>query len=179
MNQPATEPEHWLRGPLPDVPALLQPTAHALLQARDDIQNTLANFPDSALWERPAGVASVGFHLQHIAGVQDRMLTYARGETLTEAQFTYLKGEGQPGEGRQTVAELLVHLSRQTDRTVAALRQTDPGTLPDFRPVGRAGLPSTVGGLLFHAAEHTMRHAGQLIVTARILMMNDDTVSHG
>jgi hypothetical protein len=35
--------------------------------------------------------------------------------------------------------------------------------------VGRARLPSTVFGLLFHVAEHTQRHAGQAITTAKIV----------
>ncbi|MBO0930538.1 DinB family protein [Fibrella aquatilis] len=165
-----TQPEIWLRGPLPGIPALLQPAAHALLQAREDLKTALAQFPDEHLWDRPAGVASVGFHLQHIAGVQDRMLTYARGESLSEAQFADLKGEGQPTTGQATVAELMTRLSTQTDRTVAQLAQTDPANLPDFRTVGRAALPSTVGGLLFHAAEHTMRHVGQCLVTAKAVM---------
>ncbi len=165
MNQP----EIWLRGPLPNVPALLQPAAHAILQACLDAEKTLTDFPDILLWERPAGLASVGFHLQHIVGVQDRMLTYARHEVLTEAQFAYLKQEGKPADGQQTVLDLLTQLRTQTERTVTYLGEVDSGTLPDFRPVGRAGLPSTVGGLLFHAAEHSMRHVGQLLVTARIL----------
>ena len=165
----SNQPEIWLRGPLPNVPALLQPAAHALLQACQDAETALTDFPDALLWERPAGLASVGFHLQHIVGVQDRMLTYARHESLSEAQFTYLKQEGKPTSEQQTVSELLSRLRTQTDHTVAYLCQVDPGTLPDFRPVGRAGLPSTVGGLLFHAAEHSMRHVGQLLVTARIL----------
>ncbi len=163
------QPEMWLRGPLPNVPALLQPAAHALLQACLDAETALINFPDALLWERPAALASVGFHLQHIAGVQDRMLTYARHESLTEAQFAYLKQEGKPASLQQTASDLLTQLRVQTDRTVAYLGVVDPATLPDFRPVGRAGLPSTVGGLLFHAAEHSMRHVGQLLVTARIL----------
>ncbi|HEX9957777.1 MAG TPA: DinB family protein [Fibrella sp.] len=165
----SNQPEIWLRGPLPNVPALLQPAAHALLQACQDAETALTDFPDALLWERPAGLASVGFHLQHIVGVQDRMLTYARHESLSEAQFTYLKQEGKPTDDQQSVSELLSRLRTQTDHTVAYLCQVDPGTLPDFRPVGRAGLPSTVGGLLFHAAEHSMRHVGQLLVTARIL----------
>ena len=164
-----TQPEIWLRGPLPGIPALLQPAAHALLQARQDLKTALANFPDDRLWDRLAGVASVGFHLQHIAGVQDRMLTYARGESLSETQFADLKQEGQPTTGQATVAELMARLSTQTDRTLAALAQTDPATLTDFRTVGRAGLPSTVIGLLFHAAEHSMRHTGQCLVTAKVM----------
>jgi len=173
MNQP----EIWLRGPLPNVPALLQPAAHALQQALLDAETVLSNFPDTLLWERPAGLASVGFHLQHIAGVQDRMLTYARYEALSEMQFTYLRQEGKPTDSLQTVQELLNNLRTQTERTVTYLSTVDPGTLPDYRPVGRAGLPSTVGGLLFHAAEHSMRHVGQLLVTANILVrLQDETV---
>ena len=134
------QPEFWLRGPLPNVPALLQPAAHALLQACLDAETALADFPDALLWERPAGLASMGFHLQHIAGVQDRMLTYARHESLTEAQFTYLKQEGNPASDGQTVAKLLDQLRTQTSRTITYLSEVDPGTLPDFRPVGRAKL---------------------------------------
>lgn len=163
------QPEIWLRGPLPNLPALLQPAAHALLQACLDAETALTDFPGTLLWERPAGLASVGFHLQHMAGVQDRMLTYARQETLSEAQFAYLKQEGKSASDTQTVADLLTQLRTQTERTVTYLSTVDPGTLPDFRPVGRAGLPSTVGGLLFHAAEHSMRHVGQLLVTAKVL----------
>ncbi|ARK11937.1 DinB family protein [Fibrivirga algicola] len=173
MNQP----EIWLRGPLPNVPALLQPAAHALEQALLDARTALSNFPDALLWERPAGLASVGFHLQHIAGVQDRMLTYARHEALSETQFTYLRQEGKPTNEMPTVADLLTRLHTQTERTVAHLRTVDPGALPDYRPVGREGLPSTVGGLLFHAAEHSMRHVGQLLVTAKLLVgLQDRTV---
>ncbi len=173
----STQPEIWLCGPLPGIPGLLQPAAHAVLQARDDLEMALANFPDTRLWDRPAGVASVGFHLQHISGVQDRMLTYARGEALSDAQFATLKQEGQPTTGQASVAELLTRLSAQADRTVACLAQTDGATLTDFRTVGRAGLPSTVGGLLFHAAEHSMRHVGQCLVTAKLLM-NDEFAHH-
>lgn len=170
-----TQPEIWLRGSLPGIPALLQPTAHAVLQARDDLETALQKFPDNRLWDRFAGVASVGFHLQHIAGVQDRMLTYARGEALSDAQFIDLKQEGQPTAGQTSVAELLTHLSTQTDHTVAFLSQTNPATLTDFRTVGHAELPSTVIGLLFHAAEHSMRHVGQCLVTARVAM-NDESL---
>ncbi|MBO0951329.1 DinB family protein [Fibrella forsythiae] len=165
------QPEIWLRGPLPNIPALLQPAAHALMQACLDAETALIDFPGTLLWESPAGLASVGFHLQHIAGVQDRMLTYAQHLPLTEAQFAFLQQEGNPVSGQPSVDELLDQLRRQTDRSVTYLSQVDPGTLPDFRPVGRAGLPSTVGGLLFHAAEHSMRHVGQLLVTARVLTL--------
>ncbi|UYZ57629.1 DinB family protein [Hymenobacter latericus] len=170
MNNPAaTQPEVWLRGPLPDMPALLQPVAHALLQAREELEAELHRFPDALLWQRPAGVASVGFHLQHLAGVLDRLLTYARAEQLSPAQLAYLGAEGKPGQTTASTAELLQAFSQQVERALAQLRATNPATLAEARGVGRAQLPSTVLGLLVHAAEHTMRHLGQLLVTARVL----------
>ncbi len=169
MNQP----EVWLRGPLPDMPALLQPVAHALLQARDEINGAMTDFPDTLLWQRPAGVASVGFHLQHLTGVLDRLLTYAQSESLTSDQLSYLQAEGKPCN--VSVAELVSQFSIQVDQTLAQLRTTPEASLTEFRGVGRAGLPSTVIGLLVHAAEHTTRHVGQLLVTARIVRSGDVT----
>ncbi|WP_266366057.1 DinB family protein [Tellurirhabdus rosea] len=166
MTSPETR-EVWLRGPLPDMPALLQPAAHALLQAREELQTALADFPDPLLWERPAGVASVGFHLQHLTGVLDRLLTYARGEQLSSEQLAYLSAEGQPAD--LSVSTLLLRFGQQVDKALDQLRQTDEQTLTDVRGVGRAQIPSTVQGLLFHSAEHTMRHLGQVLVTAKVL----------
>lgn len=161
------QPEFWQRGPVPGVPPLLQPVAHALLQAREEVDECLTDFPEHFLWERPAGVASVGFHLQHLTGVLDRLFTYARGEMLSDEQRAWLGAEGRPAAVR--VAELVEHFEKQVETALAQLRQTDESTLTDFRGVGRAQLPSTVLGLLFHAAEHTMRHLGQLLVTVRVL----------
>src|SRR6187401_3546433 len=88
-------PEVWLRGPLPGVPAYLQPVAHALLQVREDVEALMADFPAEQLWTRPGGVASVGFHLQHLSGVLDRLFTYARGEALSDSQLEFLGREGE------------------------------------------------------------------------------------
>ncbi|WP_242917498.1 DinB family protein [Pontibacter liquoris] len=164
-----TKPEVWLRGPLPGVPGLLQPVAHALLQAQEEVEALMQHFPRELLWEKPAGVASVGFHLQHLRGVLDRLFTYARGEQLTEAQLQALKAEGKPPEVQNNVQELVQHFSRQVSVALEQLRHTDAGQLQEPRGVGRAQLPSTVLGLLVHAAEHTQRHVGQLLVTARVL----------
>ncbi|WP_019990515.1 DinB family protein [Rudanella lutea] len=161
-------PEVWLRGALPHVPALLQPVAHALLQAREELNELMADFPDESLWERPAGLASVGFHLQHLTGVLDRLLTYARAEGLTPDQLAYLAAEGKPDVSIRA-GGLVEAFSAQVDRALVQLRTTDEATLTEFRGVGRAGLPSTVLGLLVHSAEHTMRHLGQLLVTVRVL----------
>ena len=161
-------PEVWLRGPLPDMPALLQPAAHALLQAQEELHTYLHDFPDTLLWERPAGVASVGFHLQHLTGVLDRLLTYARGQALTSEQLAYLAAEGK--NASNTSSHLLLQaFDNQINKTLERLRSTSETTLTDPRGVGRAQLPSTVLGLLFHAAEHTQRHVGQLLVTVRVL----------
>jgi uncharacterized damage-inducible protein DinB len=162
-------PEVWLRGPLPEVPALLQPVAHALLQAREEITKIMADFSAEKLAERPLGLASVGFHLRHLAGVLDRTFTYARGEALSPAQLAYLAAEGQPPTHPGAVLELVDTFARQVDTALAQLIATPEATLPEWRGVGRAQLPSTVIGLLVHAAEHTTRHVGQLLVTARVV----------
>lgn len=162
-------PEVWLRGALPDVPPHLQPVAHALLQAREEVSAILKDFPDTLLWERPAGVASVGFHLQHLSGVLDRLLTYAGGNLLSEAQLAALKAEGNPEAAPGGTAPLLRAFSERVDQAMATFKDIDDAILLEPRKVGRAGLPSTVLGLLFHAAEHTMRHVGQLLVTARVV----------
>lgn len=160
-------PEVWLRGPLPSIPPLLQPVAHALTQAREDVNAWMANFPETLLWERPAGVASVGFHLQHLAGVLDRMFTYARGQALTEQQLEALAAEGKPNNVKATA--LLKGFNEQVTRTLEELGTLTDDVLTQPRTVGRQQLPSTTIGLLVHAAEHTQRHAGQLYVTLRIL----------
>jgi len=165
------QPEVWLRGALPGFPPLVQPIAHALLQAKEEIHNKMDNFPDALLWVRMAGVASPGFHLKHMAGVLDRLFTYAAGQPLSPAQLDYLKAE-EVHEEHDTVTYLLVKLDTQITASLEALKAIDESTLTQFRGVGRQQLPSTVLGLLFHAAEHTMRHTGQLLVTAQVLRNN-------
>ena len=145
-----SQPEVWLRGPLPDVPALLQPVA-----------------PDE-VWARPAGVASVGFHVRHAAGSIDRLLTYARGEQLSAEQLAWLAAEGEPDHASDVASRLVTTFDATVERALAQLRATPESTLRDAREVGRGRLPSTVIGLLVHAAEHTQRHAGQLLTTARV-----------
>ena len=160
-------PEVWLRGPLLSIPPLLQPVAHSMLQAREEIIELMKDFPDENLWDRPADVASPAFHLQHIPGVIDRLYTYAQGKALSQEQLTALKEEGV--DQKQTVQQLVKTLSDKVDWALEYLHATDENTLREPRSVGRAQLPSTVLGLLFHSAEHTMRHVGQLLVTVRII----------
>ena len=148
---------------------MLQPAAHALLQARDEVEASMRNFPDELLWTRPGGAASVGFHLQHLAGILDRLFTYARGEVLNASQLAYLKSEGSASVPAQTSRDLAEAFYRQLELSLDELRSINEEILTEPRVVGRRRLPSTVLGLLFHAAEHTQRHVGQLLVTVRVL----------
>jgi hypothetical protein len=162
-------PEVWLRGPIENVPSLLQPVAHALLQAKEEVNELLEDFPNELLWEKPAGAASTGFHLQHLGGVLDRLLTYAQGKQLDEEQCAALKREGDSGQTKKTAVELVEAFNAQVDKALKSLGKIDERILSEYRGVGRAQLPSTVMGCLFHSAEHTMRHLGQLIVTVRVV----------
>jgi hypothetical protein len=164
-----TLPEVWLRGPLNDIPALLQPVAHALLQAQEELNALMQGFPDYLLFENVAGLASPAFHLQHLTGVIDRLFTYAGAERLTAEQLRYLSAEGKPTIKAYTAVDMVVAFDNQVARAISQLSKTDEATLNDRRGVGRAQLPSTVIGLYVHSAEHTMRHLGQLMVTVSVL----------
>jgi uncharacterized damage-inducible protein DinB len=161
--------EVWLRGPLPGIPALLQPVAHGLLQCREELTATLTGLAPQQIWERPNGAASVGFHARHAAGSLDRLFTYARGERLSPAQQAALAAEEHPDLTPNAAATLVAAFDEAVERALEQLRTTSETTLPDARGVGRAQLPSTVLGLLFHAAEHTQRHVGQLVTTLKVL----------
>ena len=163
-----SQPEYWLRGPVDDVPLLLQPVAHALLQARDEVKLALIDFPEEKIWDTPVGVASVSFHLQHLAGVLDRLFTYAKGEQLSQQQLLYLAKEGKQNE-TITLSFLIQYFDQQVETAITQLKQTSETSLTIARGVGRQQIPSTVMGLLFHAAEHTMRHTGQLLVTIKMI----------
>jgi hypothetical protein len=164
-----SRPEVWLRGPIPGVPPLLMPAAHALAGAGEDVPRVAAGLTVEQLWARPAGAASVGFHLRHIPGILDRLLTYARGEPLTDAQLAYLRAEPDPGDPAPHVDELLRGVDDAIERALAQIRATHEEDLLLPRGVGRLQLPSTVMGLIFHAAEHAQRHTGQVVTLSRIV----------
>jgi DinB superfamily len=162
-----TQPEVWLRGPVAGVEPALMPVAHALLQTLEDVEAAAADLTLDQLWTRPGGAASAGFHLLHLDGSTDRLFTYARGETLTTDQRAALAAEREPP--RVTAAALIESLRQRVETSLGQLRATPPASLQQSRPVGRAGLPTTVLGLLFHAAEHAQRHAGQLVTTVKFI----------
>jgi uncharacterized damage-inducible protein DinB len=162
-------PDPWLRGSITGIPALLQPAAHAFVLAREDVDAAVAGLTDGELWMRPGGVASLGFHLAHLAGSTSRLLSYARGQALTDAQKAALVRERAVDEARPSLDVLLNELHAAFDAAMADLAATDETTLTEPRFVGKAQLPTSVGGAVFHAAEHAARHAGQVVTTARIV----------
>jgi hypothetical protein len=165
MSQP---PEVWMRGALPGYPALLQPVAHSLLQSLEEVRRHLVYLTPEPLWHRPNGAAPIGYHVRHAAGSLDRLLTYARGEMLSAGQLAALKAEADPDLEAGAGDRLLAAFERAIDRALEQVRNTPESALTEPRGVGRAQLPSTVIGLLVHAAEHTLRHVGQMITTIRI-----------
>jgi uncharacterized damage-inducible protein DinB len=156
----------WLSGPIEGIDPYLLPAAHALIQAREDLPRAVDGVTPEQLWARPGGAASVGFHLRHIAGALDRLMTYARGETLTDEQKAAARAEQEAGAG---VGTLLDGIEAAVERALAQIRATPRDAILAPRPVDRAALPSTVLGLIFHAAEHTTRHTGQVITTMKIV----------
>lgn len=151
------------------VDPVLQPAAFALVQAREDLASAVAGLTAAQLRARPGGAASVEFHLRHIAGSIDRLLAYARGQPLSAEQREQLAAESVPTSADVGVETLLSQSEAAIDRGMVALRSADPGTLHAARTVGRAALPTTVFGVLYHIAEHTQRHTGQVIVTAKVV----------
>ena len=161
--------EVWQRGAIPNVPPLLQPVAHALLQVGEEAHRIMQEFPDELLWTRPGNVAPPAFHLQHIRGVIDRLFTYARKEQLTKEQMDALLIEGKEEKNSLSGRELIEELDKQIDDAIKELISVKEDTLTEARGVGRKQIPTTLIGLYFHTAEHSMRHIGQLLVTVRIL----------
>jgi hypothetical protein len=164
---PSNLPEAWLRGPVEGIAPVLQPAAHALVQALEDVEAYAGGLSTEDLW-RQAGAASAGFHLLHLAQALDRLFTYARGEALDDHQKAAARAEAAP-QPELDVDALVAAVRASIAGAMDQLRATDPSTVLDERKVGRAGLPTTVLGALFHGAEHTTRHAGQFITTVRHL----------
>ncbi len=165
--------EVWQRGPVEGVPDLLQPVAHALLQSREDAYTYTTGLGDHLLWDIPDGRASVGFHLKHMAGVVDRLFTYASEKPLNAEQKAFLKAEGKPiYDAEKTRNGLLELFNDRIGSAVEELKQTPEQGLTEERFLGRAMIPTTKIGLLFHAAEHCQRHIGQLLVTVDWVIAN-------
>ena len=153
-----------MRGPLQGVDTFVAPLLYSLQMAREDLAKYTAGLTTEQIWATPHGFGPVGFHLRHIAGSTDRLMTYVCGGQLSAEQMAALKAEKEPGATRE---ELLAGIDRAFASAEAIARALDPARLTEPRGVGRKQLPTTVIGLLIHSAEHTQRHVGQAISAAK------------
>jgi hypothetical protein len=159
-------PEPWLRGPNLAIHPIARPLAHALTHVREDVELWTDGLTTEELWARPMGLGAAGFHIRHIGGSADRLTTYLEGKQLNAQQISELRAELEPGATRE---QLLEELERRLLRCESIVEALDPRTWFDAREVGRKRLPTTVGGLVTHIAEHSLRHVGELIVTVKVL----------
>jgi len=160
-------PEPWLRGTLTDVPAVQRAVLHALELAHEDLHKWCGTLSDEELHARPSGLAPVAFHLRHIAHSLDRLLTYAEGRGLIEEQLAALQTElAAPASREELFAELAAAFSPSAGR----IRALQASQFDEARSVGKKSLPTTLGGLLVHMADHTQRHVGQAVVTAKVVI---------
>ena len=164
-----TIPEVWLRGPIEGIQPLLQPAAHTLAQVGEDVLSIVQDLTPAQLWARPGNAASIGFHLAHLPGSLDRLLTYSRGESLTSEQQAALAAERTVDQDRPELALLLARFRQGLDAALDYLRVVPTDSLLQPREVGRKRLPSTTLGLIFHAAEHSARHAGQIVTLTKVV----------
>jgi len=160
-------PEPWLRGTLTEVDAVARAVLHALELAEEDIVKWCADLDDSGLNARPFGIAPIAFHLRHIARSLDRLLTYAEGRQLDAPQKDALRSELDPGATRDV---LFTEFHASMRASAERIRAFSPDQYDQPRAVGRAALPTTVAGLLVHCADHTLRHTGQIVTTAKVVL---------
>jgi uncharacterized damage-inducible protein DinB len=160
-------PEPWLRGTLAEVPAVPRAVLHALEMAKEDVERWCGGLTDEELNARPSGIAPVAFHVRHIARSLDRLLTYAEGNPLTAEQLAALKTELDPDA---TKNQMFAELASALEKSATRVRAFNPSELELARGIGKKQLPTSLGGLLVHVADHTQRHVGQAITTAKIVL---------
>ena len=159
--------EPWLRGSHADVPAVGRAVLHALDLALDDLTKWADGLTDAEVHSQPLGLPSIAFHLRHIARSTDRLLSYAEGKQLSAEQLTALKSE-QVGD--ETLAALVAEVEAAFSDAAERVRVLATADLDTFRGVGRKQLPTSIGGAMVHVADHTQRHVGQVVTTAKVLM---------
>ena len=167
MTEPVKPlPEPWLRGPIEGVPAHLMPVFHSFAMVREDLARYTEGLTTEDVWRRTGTLPPLGFHLRHIPHSVDRLVTYLCGDQLSEAQLAILKQETEPSTA--TLQELLAEVDAKLSEAEARLRAVGKDSMDEPRYIGKKRLPSTVLGLLVHVAEHTQRHLGQAITTAKL-----------
>jgi uncharacterized damage-inducible protein DinB len=159
--------EPWLRGTLTEVDAVRRGVLHALELAREDTVRWCDGLTDEELEMRRLGLPSVGFQMRHIARSLDRLLTYAEGKQLSVEQLALLKSEM---EGSGSRKDLFREFEEGIESAMRKVRAIGPDSYDETRGVGRKMLPTSVGGLLVHCADHTQRHVGQLVTTAKVIV---------
>jgi len=157
--------EPWLRGPIPDVDPLIAPVLYSFEQAYQDLEKYTEGLSVEQIWATPHGFGAVGFHMRHIAGSVERLMTYVQGRSLSNAQLGDIERQHEPGATR---GQLLAGLRASFQNASTVVKGLNPARLTENREVGRQRLPTTVIGLLTHIAEHTQRHVGQAISAAKL-----------
>lgn len=158
--------EPWLRGELSEVDPLRSQVLYSFRQAIEEVEIYTGSLSWRDMWTRPADLAPIGFHIRHILGSIDRLLTYAEGNSLSQEQFAELALESaEPSLAYDIGQSFIQSMQKAAER----VRSIDPRTYDAARKVGRKQVPTTVGNLLVHIAEHTQRHLGQLITTSKVL----------
>jgi uncharacterized damage-inducible protein DinB len=160
------QPEPWLRGTLSEIPAVARAVLHAIELAREDIAHWCGSLSEQEMHEKPYGLPSVAFHIRHIGRSLDRLLTYAEGQQLSVPQMAALKVEQEPGA---SVASIFQEFAMACEEAAGRVRALSGANLDQPRGVGRKELPTSVGGLLVHCADHTQRHVGQAVTTAKLV----------
>jgi uncharacterized damage-inducible protein DinB len=161
---PKSEP--WLRGTLTEIDPVRRAVLHALELAAEDATRWSGNLTEAQLFARPAGLPPIALHLRHMVRALDRLLTYAEGDQLSDVQLAALKTEQDPSSAAEVRAEFREGLQQASDR----IRAIAPEHFADPRGIGRKQLPTTVAGLLIHCADHTQRHTGQMVTTAKVVV---------
>lgn len=154
-----------MRGTHGELDTLRRAVVHALEQAEEDTEKWAAPLSEEQIFARPAGLPSVAFHLRHMVRSLDRLLTYAESRILDEQQLQALATEHEPGDALDVLEEARKGLASAKER----VRSFSPAQYELPRGIGRQRLPTTVGSLLIHCAEHTQRHIGQAITTAKVV----------
>lgn len=167
LSEPESYVEPWMRGTHSDIPAAGRAVLHALDLALEDLKKWTEGLTDGEIQCQPFGLTPVARHLRHIARSTDRLLTYAEGRQLSDEQIKALKAEER---GEETLAALLTEVEASFRNAAERIRALASSDLEASRAIGRRQLPASAGGALIHVADHTQRHVGQVITTAKVLL---------
>lgn len=153
-----------MRGTHSELDVFRRGVVHALEQVGEDAERWCASLTDAEIHASRPGLPSVAFHLRHLVRSLDRLLTYAADQSLDEIQLAALASEKETAASSMDVMNEFRAGIRQRIERIGGI---SPESYEQPRGIGRKRLPTTVGGLLLHCAEHSQRHIGQAITTAK------------